>query len=103
MAIILDVVVIRDLVDSLIVAYRICSAWQWFHARSVVPLKGILSREGLFLKPLGIEGCYCFFDISIQLFQRGIDILLQFFNQMRFEILDVVFYRWLLFVISNYR
>ena len=35
-AVILDVVIIRDCSDRFIIAYRVSSAWQWFHARFVV-------------------------------------------------------------------
>ena len=68
-AIILDVVIIRNLVDRFIVTYRKCSAWQWFHARFVVLLESIFPRKRLVLKPPGVENRYCFCDGSIQFFQ----------------------------------
>ena len=41
-AVILDVVVVRDFQDCFIIADHIASAWQWFHTWSVVFLKCIL-------------------------------------------------------------
>ena len=100
-AIILDVVIIRNLVDRFVVAYRKCSAWQWFHARFVVFLKGIKPGEGSVLEPPGVENRYSFFDCGIQVLQRSMDLVFQFFDQMCFEVLDVVFYRRLPFLIGN--
>ena len=57
-AIILDVVIIRNLVDRLIVTDRKCSAWQWFHARFVVFLESIQPGEGSVLEPTGVVDCY---------------------------------------------
>ena len=42
----------------------------------------------------GIECRYYLFDLGIQFFVRGKDLLLQLFNQMRFQIPYMVFYCW---------
>ena len=57
-AIILDVVIIRNPVDGLIVTCRECSAWQWFRARFIVFLIGIKPGEGSVLEPTGVVDCY---------------------------------------------
>ena len=102
-AVILDVVVVRDFQDCFIIADHIASAWQWFHTWSVVFLKCILPGILFLLKRSWIEGCYYSFDLSIQIAQWGIDLFLEFFHQMCFKVSDMFFNRCLVLIISNYR
>ena len=95
-AIILKVIIIRYAQEELIVTDREPALWKRAHPRFIIGFKSIRSGSANVFPVLEItlvDVCYYFFRLLIDAVQARISSLFQALDQVRFKVLDVVFYR----------
>ena len=87
-----QMVVVRNLPEVTVLAGREMSAAQGAHLRSVIGLECLTPGEALTLDFALIEIVHDPPDVPVQLFQRVIDPLLQFLQQMGLQLLNALFH-----------
>ena len=104
-AVILKVIIIRYAQEELIVTDREPALWKRAHPRFIIGFKSIRSGSANVFPVLEItlvDVCYYFFRLLIDAVQARISSLFQALDQVRFKVLDVVFYRCFSAVIGNF-
>ena len=89
-------IIIRYAQEELIVTDREPALWKRAHPRFIIGFKSIRSGSANVFPVLEItlvDVCYYFFRLLIDAVQARISSLFQALDQVRFKVLDVVFYR----------